>query len=143
MHLDPTTTVNTCGDKHDAPPPVAQRDKDLSDKAFVSYSSDAYRCVTTKEADILTMPWGPRMDIVFHPKSAPHALGGRLRVLGRVKGAEIELASLPIQSADAPMTASVAFGCDAYAIRASLASEPPPNSPRVESYVYARVYDGR
>jgi hypothetical protein len=142
MHLEPTTT-NQCAHKDAAAPPIDAQHRELSGRAFVSYSSDAFRCVAQKEADVLTMPWGPRIDVVFHPKNAPGAVGGRVRVLGRVKGAEVELANAPINAADTPITLSAAFGCEAYAVRASLGSDPGPSAPRVETYVFARVYDGR
>jgi hypothetical protein len=39
--------------------------------------SEAYRCVRLKEADILAVPWGPRVDVMFDPKSAPGIVGGK------------------------------------------------------------------
>jgi hypothetical protein len=144
MHLDGNASVNQqppapC--KQEPPTFDADRLRQLSDKAFVSYSADAFKQVTTKEADILVMPWGPRLDVIFDPKGAPGFAGGSVRIYGRTKNGDMELASTVIQSAGAPVRLTAEYGCDAYAIRAVLGSEPPATgAPRVESYVYARVY---
>ena len=124
-----------------ATPPVDPQLKAASDRLFTSYRADTYRCVRPLEKEMLAMPWGPRMDVVFDPKGAPGILGGRLRVMARTAGAEVEIANVPITSDTLPITLSVANGCDEYVVKATLGSDPGNLTRRVESYVFARVYN--
>lgn len=133
-----------CGMNHDpAAPTVDPELMSLSDRFFVSLRKEAYRTLKTQEAEHLAMPWGPRIDVVFHPKGAPGVVSGRLRIMARTKGAgDIEIASANITSSDTPISLSASFGCDEYVVKASSGIDPGPGARLPESYFYARVYAG-
>lgn len=135
----PPTTCGTNGD----PAPQVDDSINLTDRYFVSLRKEAYKTVRTQEADHLVLPWGPRIDVVFDPKGAPGVLNGRVRLVGRTRGArEFEIAVATITNADQPVTLSGSFACDEYVVKASAGSDP--GNVRVpESYSFARVYDGR
>lgn len=132
----------TCG--QGTPPPNVEDAIQTSERYFVSLRKEAYRAVKTQEAEHLTLPWGPRIDVVFDPKGAPGLLNGRVRLMGRTRGArEFELASMTITNADAPITLSASFACDEYVVKASAGSDPGLSVRIPESYFFARVYDAR
>jgi hypothetical protein len=124
-------------------PPVDPTMKGISDRFFTSVRADAYKCIRPQERDVLVVPWGPRIDVVFDPKGAAGIVGGRVRVMARTSGAEVEIANLPLLASDQPVSTSVAMGCDEYVIKAQLGSDPGMNARRTDSYVFARVYHGR
>jgi len=99
--------------------------------------------VRLREVDVLAVPWGPRIDVMFDPKGAPGIVGGKIRVMARTAGTEIEIGNAVILSPDQPVTISVASGCDEYVVKAQLGSDPGLTARPVESYFFARVYDGR
>ena len=111
-----------------------------SDRVFSSFRADAYRHVRLREKDILAMPWGPVIDVVFDPKGAMGIVGGLVRIMARTAGTEVEVAAATITSADQPLSLHAACGCDEYVVKASLGADPGPNARRTESYFFARVY---
>jgi hypothetical protein len=117
--------------------------RSISDRYFVNIRSETYRSVRLKEADVLAVPWGPRIDVMFDPKGAPGIIGGKVRVMARTAGTEVEIGNLSITSADQPLAISIASGCDEYVVKAQLGTDPGPGAHSVESYFFARVYDGR
>ena len=125
------------------PPPLDPAMRDVSDRYFVNIRSECYRSVRVREADMLALPWGPRIDVMFDPRSAPGIVGGRVRVMARTAGTEVEAASVVISNPDQPFAISVAAGCDEYVVRAQLGFDPGPNARQVESYFFARVYSTR
>ncbi len=139
MEMDPTPSSNDCC------PTLPGRRVDptlrgISDRFFVNIRSETYRCVRVREVDMLAVPWGPRLDIMFDPKGAPGIVGGKVRIMARTAGAEVEISNTIILSPDQPITVSVATGCDEYVVKAQLGTDPGPNARTVESYFFARVY---
>jgi hypothetical protein len=112
----------------------------MSDRFFTSLREETYRAVRPTERDMLAIPWGPRLDVIFDPKGAPGMLGGRVRIMARTSGTEVEIANVPILSADQPITVTASQACDQYVIKASLGSDPGLQARRVESYFFARVF---
>jgi hypothetical protein len=141
MEMDPVPSSDDCTQLRN--PPVDPNLRRASDELFVSVRSETYRCVRVKETDMLAVPWGPRVDVMFDPKGAPGIVGGTIRVMARTSGTEVEIGNVPITSATTPIAISVATACDEYVVKALLGSSPGPNAQRVESYFFARVYDGR
>jgi hypothetical protein len=66
-----------------------------------------------------------------------------VRIMARTAGTEVEIGSLTISAPDQPLAISVATGCDEYVVKASLGTDPGSGAKQVESYFFARVYDGR
>lgn len=124
-------------------PNVDPQMRSASDRYFTSYRAEGYKCVRPTERDILAVPWGPRIDVLFDPKSAPGSVGGRVRVMARTGSTEIEIASAPIISDAQPIALTASGGCDEYVVKAVLGSDPGASARRVDSYVYARIYTGR
>lgn len=120
--------------------PLAHDDREPS---FPRIRREAYRAVGVREATLLVVPWGPRLDVQFHPLDAPGAPGGTVRVYGRTPGGQILLAAVPIPSPAAPVLVTTSGACDHYVITATLGTPPPPGSKSVESYVYACAYAER
>jgi hypothetical protein len=141
MEIDPVPSSDDSTRRRS--PPVDPKLRKASDEFFVSFRSETYRCVRLRETDMLAVPWGPRVDVIFDPKGAPGIIGGTLRVMARTSGTEVELANVPVTSATTPIAISVAAGCDEYVVKAVLGTSPGPNAQRVESYFFARVYAGR
>lgn len=133
-----------CGSPDTTTPNVDPELTALSDRFFVSLRRDAFRPVRTQESELLAMPWGPRIDVIFHPKSAPGLVNGRVRLFARTTGGgDVEVAAETIRSADAPVRLSASMGCDEYVVKASAGTDPGPGARIPESYVFARVYDAR
>ena len=139
--VDPAAYPNAC--EHERKPLVDPALRSASDRFFVSVRAETYRCVRDRETDMLALPWGPRLDVTFDPKGAPGIVGGRVRVMARTAGTEIEVANIAILNPNQPIGLTLAMGCDEYVIKAQLGSNPGPASPTVESSFYARVYDAR
>lgn len=114
-----------------------------TERYFVSLRKEADKTLRLAEAEILLLPWGPRIDVVFDPRGSQGALNGRVRLMGRTRGArEFEIAAVTISNPEQPVTLTGGFACDEYVVKASAGSDP--GNVRVpESYVFARVYDGR
>ena len=144
MNLDRTSDIDCGCDTARATGPVLDpRLATQSDRFFSSFRAEAYKCVRPTEKDVLALPWGPRLDVMFDPKGAPGIVGGRVRVMARSAGTEVEIANVLLASAEQPVALTAMGGCDEYVIRASLGSDPGANTKRIESYIYARVYNGR
>lgn len=141
MEMDPVPSSKDCGATYQ--PKVDPALRDMSDRLFINVRSETYRCVRMKETDMLAVPWGPRVDVMFDPKGAPGVVGGRLRIMARTAGTEVEIGNVPITAADQPIAISVATACDEYVVKASLGADPGPTARQIESYFFARVYDGR
>ena len=123
-------------------PPVDPSIAAQSQRFFTSVRADTYRCVHVREKDLLALPWGPMIDVLFDPKGAPGIVGGTVRLMARTAGTEIQIASATITDPNAPISLSGECGCDEYVVKASLGSDPGPMVRRIESYVFARVYSG-
>lgn len=144
IDMDPVPSSYNCPPVRPAPaPPVDPAFRDISDRYFVSIRSETYRSVRVREADVLALPWGPRLDVTFDPKGAPGILGGRVRVVARTGGTEVELANAVVANPDQPITFSVSTACDEYVVRAQLGFDPGPSARQVESYFFARVHGNR
>ena len=141
MEIDPAP-ASYC-DSSKRGPSVDPTLRGVSDQLFVNVRSETYRCMRIKEADILAVPWGPRVDIMFDPKGALGVVGGTVRVMARTAGTEVEIGKLSIADANTPLALSVASGCDEYVVKAVLGTDPGPTAKQVESYFFARVYNGR
>jgi hypothetical protein len=113
-----------------------------SQRCFTSIRLDTYRCVRPTERDLLTIPWGPKVDVLVDPRGAAGVLGGTVRLVARTAGTEIELASATIIDPEAPVLLSGGCGCDEYVVKARLGTDPGALVKRIESYVFARVYSG-
>ena len=143
MNLDNNPSSDDFCDRPSLPAPVDPRIAALSDKYFTSFRSDTYKQLRFREAEVLAVPWGPRIDVIMDPRSAPGAVGGRVRLFARTSGTEIEIGSAFLSAVDQAVTLSGGIGCDEYVIKASLGSDPGPNAKAVESYFFARVYAAR
>lgn len=143
MDLNNSSTNDDSCPCPESTPQVDPRLAALSDKYFTSFRKDDYKQLRLREAEILAVPWGPRIDVTMDPRSVPGALGGRVRLMARTAGAEVEIASVMFTAADQAVVLSGGVGCDEYVVKASLGSDPGPNAPAKESYVFARVYAAR
>ncbi len=123
-------------------PPIDPKVAQLSDRLFTSFRADVYRHVRLREKDVLAMPWGPLIDVLFDPKGALGIVGGTVRIMARSAGTEVEVASATVTSPDQPLALSASCGCDEYVVKASLGSDPGGGARRTESYFFARVYSG-
>ncbi len=137
----PMLDDDDCDDRRRAPP-VDPRIAQQSDRLFTSFRSDTYKHVRAREKDILAVPWGPRVDVIFDAKGALGVVGGTVRLMARTAGTEVEIASATITSPDQVLALSGECGCDEYVVKASLGTDPGPNARRTESYFFARVYAG-
>ncbi len=138
------TNYPACGTTDTTAPSVDPELTALSDRFFVSLRRDAFRVVRTQESELMAMPWGPRIDVIFHPKSAPGLVNGRVRLFARTTGGgDVEVAAATIASADAPVMLSASMACDEYVVKASAGTDAGPGARIPESYVFARVYDSR
>lgn len=121
-------------------PAVDPNAKNASDRLFVSLRNDSFKEVRTRARTVLTMPWGPRIDVIFDPKGAAHMLGGKVTLAARTAGTEIEITSAFVTNVEKPLSLSGALACDEYVVYASAATEPSPQLRRIECYAFARVY---
>lgn len=100
---------------------------------------ETYVSLRASDAPLLRVPWGPVIDVIFHPQGDVAAPGGHVRIVARARGGvEVELASATIMSADQPLTLRGSMGCLEYVVMG--ARGPNQNDTRVESYVSATVY---
>jgi len=90
MEIDPAPASYSC-DSSKRGPSIDPALRSVSDQFFVNVRSEAYRCVRIKETDILAVPWGPRVDVMFDPKGALGIVGGKIRVMARTAGTEVEI----------------------------------------------------
>ena len=122
--------------------PVDPAKKTLSDRFWSSLRGESNRCIrTTQDTDVLVMPWGPRIDVSFDAKRAPNLQNGRVRIMARTAGAEVEIASTFITTIEKAMFLSASQGCDEYIVRVNAAANATSDQANIQSYFFARVYD--
>jgi hypothetical protein len=109
--------------------------------ALWTEAREVYRDVGMSETRVLTMPWAPRIDVIVLPRNFANVSGGMVRILARVPGAEIEIASAAVIPPN-PLRLSAAAGCESYVVQASLMFTNPAGAAPVDTYVYARVHHG-
>ncbi len=122
---------------------VAELNED--EPRFPRIRREAYRPVVRqdRETTLIVVPWGPRLDVLFHPNSAPGIAGGVLRIYARTPGGQFEIARAPIATLAAPMLLVASAACDHYVVTAVLGTAPGSGAKSVETYVFASAYADR
>jgi hypothetical protein len=112
------------------------------DATFPRTVRKAFKAIisATQETTLLRIPWGPRLSVLFDPRSATGIAGGRLVVYAVVESSQIPLSTTPIGAAAFRVLEEAA--CDSFLVTAVLGSPLPAGATQSESYVYAGTYAG-
>jgi hypothetical protein len=105
-------------------------------KVFKAIASPA------RETDLLRIPWGPRLSVIFDPRSAVGIVGGQLRIYAILESTTVLLSTTPIADATTPIRVLEEAACDTYFVTALLGSALPAGVSQLESFVYAGTYAG-
>jgi hypothetical protein len=112
------------------------------DAAFPRSVRKTFKAITstTQETTLLRIPWGPRLSVLFDPRSAVGIAGGSLIVYAVVESSQIPISTTGIVAT--PFLVLAEAACDSYLVTALLGTPLPPGTTQVESYVYAGSYAG-
>lgn len=91
------------------------------------------------EDSILTLPWGPAVNVMFDPQGT-FATNLTVRLYGVWEGSKVRIASSTIEAgSNAPVLLSGGIGCDSYLVTAQLDAAP---ATLLETLVVGYVYEG-
>lgn len=104
---------------------------------------DAQPVVTTNNAEspILSVPWGPNVDVLFHPRGTVSFVGGKVVLYAESRGVRAKLSSVTITDASKGYWLTGGAGAERYVVTAQLGSAPA--SPQTPASVVATSYSGR
>jgi hypothetical protein len=131
------------GASNDTDAPEESDELDELEAVYRRVRRTTYKTVGTKETTVLTLRWGPTVDVLFDPKNAPGSAGGTVRIYARTPGGQIEIARATIANPPVPLLLTASAGCDHYVVTATLGSAPPAGSRSVDCYAYACSYAGK
>ncbi len=114
------------------------------DAVFPRTVRKAYKAVAsdTRETPMLRIPWGPRLSVLFDPRSAINIGGGTVYVYAVIEADEFLVSETDIPLAGPMPVINLEAACDTFLVTATLGTPLPPNTDQTECFVYASTYAG-
>ena len=134
------------------PPKPEPRPKDAvnaaageRDAVFPRTVRKVYKAVTsdTRATQMLRIPWGPRLSVLFDPRGATNIGGGTVSVYAVIEADEFLVSATTIPALGPMTPILVEAGCDTFLVTATLGTPLAAGATQaVECFVYASTYAG-
>ena len=134
------------------PPKPEPRPKDAvnaaageRDAVFPRTVRKVYKAVTsdTRATQLLRIPWGPRLSVLFDPRGATNIGGGTVTVYAIIEADQFVAQEVTIPVAGPMPVILVEAGCDSFLVTATLGTPLAAGETQaVECFVYASTYAG-
>lgn len=129
--LKPKDVVNAAAGERDAVFPRTVR------KVYKAVTSD------TRETQMLRIPWGPRLSVLFDPRGATNIGGGTVNVYAIIEADQFLVRTVLIPVAGPMPVILVEAGCDSFLVTTTLGTPLAAGTTQdVECFVYASTYAG-